>query len=298
MSIQQTFKDVDTVNINVGEQAIEQQQNDITVTEPKENWYDEETGEKKCNWCGNWYKSIGQHWRQSNCDHPEPTDRQMEIMRGMMLGDGSIHKNGLYFQVEMTNKLFIEWLAGELGYLWTHNISMTNSGVKSRSGVVQDSNILDIYRIWTHRGIQKISGMRSWYENNKDRKLYPDNIRLTPLVLKMWYVSDWTYVERSDQDWVILNKELFDNETEMLLKSWFDSFGWVYNRREVQEGCDKFVFTIDSTQEIFDYIGDPVPGFEYKWPDGPTYEQAKQRHCTVNGEPYYPGIHEDQESEM
>jgi hypothetical protein len=28
------------------------------------------------------------------------------------------------------------------------------------------------------------------------------------------------------------------------------------------------VFFADKSEKIFDYIGEPLPGFEYKWPGG------------------------------
>jgi hypothetical protein len=77
------------------------------------------------------------------------------------------------------------------------------------------------------------------------------------MVLKMWYISDGslqnggpilTVWNESDRHEFILS--LFEDIG--LSVTWQNSNNDVYIRKKSQD-------------DFFDYIGEPVPGFEYKW---------------------------------
>ena len=60
----------------------------------------------KCYSCGNKYGQIALHWNGEKCDWPEFSDKQIELMKGLLLGDADIKEgtNGSIFRFRMTNK--------------------------------------------------------------------------------------------------------------------------------------------------------------------------------------------------
>lgn len=40
----------------------------------------------------------------------------------------------------------------------------------------------------------------------------------------------------------------------------------MYERKDGSIDCTAH-FTVDQSEELWDYMGEPVPGFEYKWPE-------------------------------
>ena len=51
-----------------------------------------------CNQCETEYQSLAQHWSMSqSCDYPPLSEHQREIVRGLMLGDGSLDSNELAY---------------------------------------------------------------------------------------------------------------------------------------------------------------------------------------------------------
>lgn len=84
-----------------------------------------ESGERKeaqCPECGNQYKSIGHHWSRGSCDRPDFSDKQLELIKGLNLGDGNIDDRDSgksYFRVGSTNPEFLDWLDHQFGILST-----------------------------------------------------------------------------------------------------------------------------------------------------------------------------------
>lgn len=57
------------------------------------------------------------------------------------------------------------------------------------------------------------------------------------------------------------------NNTDKI-ESYFTTYCGVnkFHWDESENRCD-LVFTVDTTEKLFDYMGEPLPGFEYKWPN-------------------------------
>jgi len=118
--------------------------------------------EERCPYCGQWYSQINSHWNQSECQYPSISPYKIELIKGMVLGDGSMHTNVGNFRAYNTNKMFLEWLDKELGWL-TSGVSMMQTAVKSArttresfGGETQPEDSLDIYclRSRTHPQLQ------------------------------------------------------------------------------------------------------------------------------------------------
>ena len=51
-----------------------------------------------CDQCGEDYRSLSQHWSLSQtCDYRSLSDHQREIVRGLLLGDGTLEANELAY---------------------------------------------------------------------------------------------------------------------------------------------------------------------------------------------------------
>ena len=236
-------------------------------------------GEKRCYECGEYYKSIGHHWNQSGCSYPSVSDYQHELITGLMLGDGNFDNNNSTFRIYMANKTFIKWLWDEMGYITTSTVGHQTDINGFSEGYGKDQ-----YKVNTHPTPELFEyGM--WYDTGE--KLYPNDLQLTPLILKLWYVSDGGINHKFENQTsnIYISKELGTNKIENLLHQMFSELGWQFNRYEYENGADKMLFNIEDSREMWNYMGDPLPGFEYKWPDNDvTYDDFVEEHTTRGDE--------------
>jgi len=241
-----------------------------------------DNGNVLCEQCGNDYSRIGSHWSQvSTCSHPEISAYKMELLTGMLMGDGYISRRenkNTYFTTAMITKPFLEWLDGELDWLSTGvrlEYTAEENAKRSRdSGFSPDAkaeNYSDVYRLQS-RGNPNLQPLADWYSSGK--KVFPENIELTPTVLKMWYVSDGSHDNRKSHNRIeiAMNNEIDrrDNIEQLFEHVGFEISNW--SIREITSGkyegskiCEA-QFTVDESQRLFEYMGEPPAGFEYKWP--------------------------------
>lgn len=207
--------------------------------------------------CGNKYERLGQHWAYKNSHRPEITDSQHEIISGSVMSDGCVPtgtKNP-FLQIKMKSENYLEYLNKELEPISTG---------------VSKSHQEGMYTLRTvcHPEFKKY---RKWY--NSGEKVWPENIELTPTTLKHLYCGDGTYFTHSSNAniKISMSKESGNNKK---IKTMFRSSGLpvpaIYEGE--YNGVKKFVcrFTIDESEELFEYMGKPLPDFKYKWPDKKT----------------------------
>jgi len=130
--------------------------------------------EERCPYCGEWYSRIGTHWSRGSCHYPHISEYKMQLLRGMMFGDGSLSldKKNPRFRIKMINKKFLQWIDHELGWL-TSGLTMGKTCVESAKSVrdnfgsdTQAENAYDIYDICTksHPQFERFS---SWYDSGE-----------------------------------------------------------------------------------------------------------------------------------
>ena len=113
--------------------------------------------------------------------------RQKEILIGTILGDSYISKLGK-IQVEHSakQKTYLEWKFSEL-----KNLSYKKIGTVKRLHKLSQKEYKS-YRFWLRQYF------RLWriyfYKDNK--KIFPQNLRLTPLSLAVWYMDDGCYSDK------------------------------------------------------------------------------------------------------
>jgi hypothetical protein len=224
-----------------------------------------------CPDCGETFERLGQHWTMSSdCDHPSISDETMDVIVGTLLGDGTIHDpdsaKNVQFQVTNINLRFLEWLDGTLGPL-SNGVTLHRSSSRLRRQNENtaparfrdgDYDIRDQYVLRTVRH-PRFQVFREWYA---DQKRFPGDLELTPNKLKLWYVCDgsllWgTRGHRRAQAWITAHNE---KDRPSLLSELFE-----------ETPCDptindgRVMFTSDDTERLLSFIGEPIPGFEYKF---------------------------------
>lgn len=131
------------------------------------------------------------------------------------------------------------------------------------STTVVEENYNDVY-MWHTVNHPELKAYRQWYESGK--KEWPQDIALTPTVLKHFYVCDGTLSNRKVQ--LFTSNEIGNSSVweEKLSSIGIDSTVQKYQRDNGKEHGYFYLYG-DNTESFFGYIGEPVPGFEYKWPD-------------------------------
>lgn len=184
------------------------------------------------------------------------------------MGDGTIdrHRDGhSRLVVEMTNREFLEWLDNELGFLSTGTrLKETASERAERNRgdshvkVVNEENYSDVYRLKT-RSHPFFTELASWYGSGE--KQFPNDLEINSTIAKIWYVCDGTLTlyETSIRPWAVFYTSNEGHRREYL-KGLFEEVG--FSPRFTDESV---YFGVDETQSLLEWMGEPVPGFEYKW---------------------------------
>lgn len=226
-----------------------------------------EPGEKRtteCPGCGTEFRGIRHHWARGSCDFPTFTDRQLELIKGLTMGDGCIKESAknCHFVVISTTLPFLEWLDNQFGLLSKgvrlHMDGESLASADNREGW-KDCEYKDAYvlRLRAHPTLTELR--EKWYPGD-DGARYPDDLELTPVALKMWYVSDgglnWN---PSGNPYVTIGCR---NELDRpdFIKSLFADIGF-----DARCSSDTIRILGLERDQFFEYIGEPIPGFEYKW---------------------------------
>ncbi len=219
-----------------------------------------------CDYCNESFEKLGLHWYYNEDHRTEISKEENKIITGVLMGDGTINRDSgnPRLVVEMTNKDYLSWLDKKLGNLSCgvslHRTSEQNSkrGVLGNyGGEYKDTYVLKTRR---HPEIEKFS---TWYELGY--KEFPSDITLTSTVLKHWYVCDGHYRDGEYHNSIEIGVE---NESKNKCK-----INTYFTERDLPEPtwCDtgnsvKIRFTNSESKEIFNYMGEYVEGFSYKFP--------------------------------
>lgn len=228
----------------------------------------------KCPYCDSNrdYSNLGNHWRQS-CGYPTPSKETQKMFDGLLMGDGCLKKScnndirqgNQSIEVVSINKEFIDRLYSEYSpYFTTPTLrtSAEDAALNAINGDVvsspEGSVFRDQHRI-VSRSIPFFNKYDEWKSSGKKR--WPDKIEFTPIRLKYLYASDgglsWNKETRSARSQISSH-----NEPEQLerLSNSLSSIGI-----DASVYGDRIMLKPSETDRFLSYLGDPVPGFEYKW---------------------------------
>jgi hypothetical protein len=187
------------------------------------------------------------------------------------MGDATIHDPpsaaNPRIEVHNINYRFLHWIDGQLGRLsngvtrrrTSEEIRETNKSASMERFSSVDYEIRDQYILTTRRH-PELQEYAEWYAG--EQKRFPSDLRLTPVILKTWYVCDGNLIWGSKghtrpQVWISAENE--SDRTEYIT-GLFDSEPVSPTFRE-----GRLMLTTDETEWFFQYVGDSLPGFEYKF---------------------------------
>jgi hypothetical protein len=136
-------------------------------------------------------------------------------------------------------------------------------------------NYHDVHTVWSRTNPYFDDTRTRWY--TEEGKRFPENLSLTPTLAKFWYASDgYLDVGRWGRPRVEIKSRNERTRADFLVNL-FEEHGFSpqYRRHELR-------FTCDDTERLIEWMGDPVPGFEYKWELGSIerYHERKEQAYT------------------
>jgi hypothetical protein len=214
----------------------------------------------------------------SDCSYPDLTAKQKEITTGLLMGDGWINGRGTKnnrLATRMISQNYLEYLDNIFG-VFGCGVALSVTAAESAKDAknrgfspnAKEENYSDVYR-WQTRAHPKFNEFREWYSTGK--KVWPENIELTPTVLKHWYVGDGTYVNNELDNYIAISMCNEIKNTEKV-SQYFTDVGlpnpsFTKLKRESGRKMCKARWSKSDTNVIFEYMGEPLPDFEYKWPE-------------------------------
>lgn len=220
------------------------------------------------------------HWYHGSCPYPAFEEWRKETFVGLLMGDGSIPtvSGNHSLRVPMINREFLTWYDERMGYLTTgvrrvHTASELAESNResgfSPDADAKDYHDTDVVRTRSHPYFNEL---REWYSS--DDKRFPDDLELSPRVVKFWYASDGHLdVGRWGRPRIEIKARNERSRSDFLVSLFEDrGFSPTCRRHELR-------FTCDETEQLVEWIGDPLPGFEYKWAidSRDRYRELKKR---------------------
>lgn len=228
-----------------------------------------------CYNCGRSFSALGKHFAHpSGCDFPEFDEQQEEVLTGLLMGDGWIQETGQannpHLSVQMVSPNYLSYLHTEVfpehGRCEPY-LKATGEELAERYSMDPD-NTQDAY-YWATVSTPKLHSWQAWYDSGK--KVWPSDISLTPTVLKHWYAGDGT-IEHTQGGSITISISM-NNErgNEEKVEQYFQQADIPspdrWNAYQTDEGFwnNEAVWNNESSHQLLDYMGTPLPDFEYKW---------------------------------
>lgn len=243
-----------------------------------ERWLRRHDIGKECPICGDSFIYLGSHWQSSSCETPQISDKQHEIVQGLLMGDGSLarfHDKNSLVKVIMITPEYLNYLDDIFGCLSSGvSLAMTAEEAAKENrdrGFSVDAkkeNYSDKY-VWRTRSHGGFDRYKQWYSTGN--KIWPEDIEMTSTVLKHWYCGDGSLLRRSANHLRIQISMANEIENQEKIDNMFNSSGlpepkWSEMKRS--DGSWDCTGRWDGSDALtlLEYMGEPIPGFEYKWP--------------------------------
>lgn len=197
---------------------------------------------------------LGRH-RGATDHYPRLSDTQHRIIEGLVIGDGTVFQSGSKTKLTAasTNRKFISYLDGMFPQFAPSIRRKALKGDRTPYG----TRNYDLYRIsfGTH---PEFAQYQEWYDDGKSSVL--DDFELTPLNAAIWYGCDGSFNGTAPVYW---SENLV---TKMgVLRAAFNRRGFYPRFSTDKRGAMEIAFHAHDAAEFFEWLGDPLPGFEYKW---------------------------------
>lgn len=227
---------------------------------------------QECPQCECEFKQLANHWVQSSsCDHPPFTQRQRELLKGLVMGDGCVSPSSwdggdARMNVMSTNERWLRWLRAQFGVFAT-DVHVAQSGERIGERAREHSEFDNSGGAWEYSNIYRVdirshphlTMMRErWYSDGDVQ--YPDDLMLTPVAAKAWYCSDGGLSWSDDTHAFAAFGTHNESHRPEYLCDLFQEHGFLPNWSE-----PLLRFSLADTAAILEWMGDAPAGFEYKW---------------------------------
>ena len=207
-----------------------------------------------CEQCGREYRSLSSHWaKNQTCTYPDLADELTEIIRGCLLGDGSLdnpNDGPPALRISSMRREHIRWIHEQLDWL-SRGITRDSRGayrLRTLSHPV-------FHQFWTWMDAPPIDG---W--------------TLSRPTARCWYACDggleWPGTSTQPRaTWTITDDTKRAACKRVLRERDYDPMEW--ERR--------LALSFDETERFLEWLGEPTPGSEYKWAlDRDEYERQRE----------------------
>lgn len=121
--------------------------------------------------------------------HTILTNKDLDIINGLLISDGSLHRKDrtnpnrqAHFSLSSKHSEFVNWTANNVSLELGTILEVTQSfkfGTFTRHDYISktDGSLTKLDKLW-------------YPESNNFKKVIPDNLEITPLMLKLWFVGD------------------------------------------------------------------------------------------------------------
>lgn len=179
------------------------------------------------------------------------TPNQLEIITGELLGDGSLNVGRTYVNAKF------QWG----GKSFEHG-AFLHETLGIFAGYFKQDRVY--WKIVSKAAMAFTPIWRDWYVSGK--KCVPQNLALTPTVVRHWYLGDG-YLKRRvhRRPAVLLSTQCFDSYSLETLIRAFHAVQ-LHPWREKNHSGEMLRFSTDETEAFLRYIGPcPFDHYQYKW---------------------------------
>lgn len=241
------------------------------VTHEKHHPKHRESG-RICYDCGHRFDRISQHWTASSeCSYPDMTKRHHDIIRGLLMGDGTIQKGSTNPCIKVCCIVpeYLQLLSDEFGVLGgpiTVDRTPEESAANNReTGFRPDAkaeNYSTLYR-WQTKSHPDMLRYTDWYKTGE--KVWPTDLELAPETLTHWFCGDGNNSKDYPAIRIAMSNE---RENKKKVERYFERQGLPAPERwsDGKYHCNA-CWGKEASIELFEYMTAPVVGYEYKWPE-------------------------------
>jgi len=233
----------------------------------------------KCPNCDSIVQSAGRHWNQGGCGFPEIDEEKWELLKGLVMGDGCVHhtenSTNPHFIWQSISYEHMLWFHQKMGWLSTGMPVLFENG--KAEAVAQDArrsgfspnasaeNYSDQYTWYSVSHPKFENFIQRFYPN--DKKKFPSDLEISPRSLKIWYCGDGTFESGNSNQNIAISIWNERDNTEKISQMFKNSGLPTPSVYIDSEANCKAQFTKGDSEVLWNYMGQPLPGFEYKWPD-------------------------------
>lgn len=215
--------------------------------------------------CGEDFSRIGTHWRFNPNHRPSISDEQREIVTGLLMGDGYIdtRPDNPYIVLCMISENYLQYIDDVFGVLGKGVTLDKTAEQNAKYNGGSSENYNDLYR-WRSVSHPELSDWSCWYGSGD--KVWPDDITLTPTVLTHWYVGDGHLNKQNGGiELTVTNERGNRSKVQRYFKQVDVPVGGWCERNNRKE--TRMYWHGDDRDALFEYMDEPLPDFEYKWPE-------------------------------